>query len=390
MSNLARFVVIIWCFVVLILTQSYTASLTSLLTVQQLRPTLSDVKELLSNKENIGFPKGSFVLGMLHGFIDFKPSQVKVYKSLEHLGELFANGEISAAFDEIPYLKLFIATHCSRYAMVGPIYKTDGFGFVSSPRILSLIFSFKNSYSAHKIYFCFDEYFQAFPRGSPLVSDVSRAILNVTEGDKMKKIEKAWFVSDAVCLDSSPIVSSESLGLNSFWGLFLIVGVTSLSALAIFVATFLYQHRQILVSFDSESSVWQRIGVMLGIFNEKDLSSHTFRKSNEMQTVSTNHTVVDAVHGSPITNFPPSPSSYTNQTDFHFTSFEDPGTPSVAQNSQGSPENGSPNTIFSPTPPSYLYETESIFTLHEDPGAPSSSPNDQRSLETITLERADC
>ncbi|KAM1527098.1 hypothetical protein ACFX1Z_016643 [Malus domestica] len=33
-SNLARFVVIIWCFVVLILTQSYAASLTSFLTVQ--------------------------------------------------------------------------------------------------------------------------------------------------------------------------------------------------------------------------------------------------------------------------------------------------------------------------------------------------------------------
>ncbi|MBA0848200.1 hypothetical protein Goshw_029625, partial [Gossypium schwendimanii] len=38
-SNLGRFVVIIWCFVVLVLTQSYTASLTSLLTVEQLQPT---------------------------------------------------------------------------------------------------------------------------------------------------------------------------------------------------------------------------------------------------------------------------------------------------------------------------------------------------------------
>ncbi|KAK7828665.1 glutamate receptor 2.7 [Quercus suber] len=39
LSNLARIVVIIWVFVVLILTQSYTASLTSLLTIQQLQPT---------------------------------------------------------------------------------------------------------------------------------------------------------------------------------------------------------------------------------------------------------------------------------------------------------------------------------------------------------------
>ncbi|KAJ4831370.1 hypothetical protein Tsubulata_021667 [Turnera subulata] len=40
-SNLGRTVVIIWFFVVLILTQSYTASLTSLLTVQNLQPTVT-------------------------------------------------------------------------------------------------------------------------------------------------------------------------------------------------------------------------------------------------------------------------------------------------------------------------------------------------------------
>lgn len=202
----------------------------------------------------------------------------------------------------------------------------------------------------------------------------------------MKKIENAWFVSDTTCIDPSAIVSSVSLGLNSFWGLFLIAGVTSLSALAIFVATFLYQHRRILVSFNSEISVWQRIGLMLGTFDEKDLSSHTFKKTNELQ----NHTVIDAVNGSPNTNFAPSPSSYTNQTEFHFTSYEDPGTPSAAFNSQRSPANDTPNTVFAPTPSSHLYKTEIIFPFHENPGTPSSSLNDQRSLELTTLERVDC
>jgi hypothetical protein len=45
-SNLSRFVVIIWVFVVLILTSSYTASLTSMLTVQKLQPAVTDVREL--------------------------------------------------------------------------------------------------------------------------------------------------------------------------------------------------------------------------------------------------------------------------------------------------------------------------------------------------------
>ena len=45
-SNLSRVVVIIWCFVVLILTQSCTVSLTSLLTVQKLQPKITDVNKL--------------------------------------------------------------------------------------------------------------------------------------------------------------------------------------------------------------------------------------------------------------------------------------------------------------------------------------------------------
>ncbi|PON73154.1 Ionotropic glutamate receptor [Parasponia andersonii] len=294
-SNLARFVVTIWCFVVLILTQSYTASLTSLLTVEQLRPTLTDVNELIKTGMKVGFPKGSFVLGMLKEFLPFKRSQIKEYNSLENLGELLENGEIVAAFDEIPYMKLFIAKHCSNYTMVGPTYKTDGFGFV-------------------------------FPRGSPLVGDVSRAILNVTEGDKMKQIENAWFVSDTICPDSSSVVSTAStLGLNSFWGLFLIAGIASLLALTIFLAKFLYEQRQILLRLDSENeaSVWRRIKVVLRLFDEKDLSSHTFKKSN-CRTSDHGVEITAVDHGSP------SPSSYSNQTEFNFYLHEDqPGTSST-------------------------------------------------------------
>ena len=57
-SNLGRFVVIVWCFVVLILTQSYTASLTSMLTVQQIQPT--DLSELLKKNEKVACQDGSF------------------------------------------------------------------------------------------------------------------------------------------------------------------------------------------------------------------------------------------------------------------------------------------------------------------------------------------
>ncbi|PRQ27945.1 putative ionotropic glutamate receptor [Rosa chinensis] len=73
-SNLARFVVITWCFVVLILTESYTASFSSILTVQQLQKNISDVNQLLKNGDTVGYQTASFVYGILRqlGFQDEK------------------------------------------------------------------------------------------------------------------------------------------------------------------------------------------------------------------------------------------------------------------------------------------------------------------------------
>lgn len=43
-----------------------------------------------------------------------------------------AYGGVTAIFDEIPYIKLFLSNYCAEeYAMVGPIYDSNGFGFVS-------------------------------------------------------------------------------------------------------------------------------------------------------------------------------------------------------------------------------------------------------------------
>lgn len=133
-SNTARFVVIIWVFVVLILTQSYTASLTSLLTVEQLQPTVNDFNQLLkSGGDKVGYLESSFVYPLLResGFPD---SRIVAYKSAEECDSLLskgsANGGISAAIDESPYMKLFLAQYCSKYATIGPIFKTAGFGFV--------------------------------------------------------------------------------------------------------------------------------------------------------------------------------------------------------------------------------------------------------------------
>ena len=127
--------VIIWVFVVLILTQSYTASLTSFLTVQQLQQTVTDVNQLIKNGEYMGYQEGSYVLVILEE-INFDPTKLRTYRSVEECDELLskgsANGGIAAAFDDIPCMKVLLSQYCSKYTMVQSIYKTDGLGFVSS------------------------------------------------------------------------------------------------------------------------------------------------------------------------------------------------------------------------------------------------------------------
>ncbi|XP_028789478.1 glutamate receptor 2.8-like [Neltuma alba] len=53
-NNWSRFVLILWVFVVLIITQSYTASLASMLTVQRLQPKFIDVNEIRKNNYCVG------------------------------------------------------------------------------------------------------------------------------------------------------------------------------------------------------------------------------------------------------------------------------------------------------------------------------------------------
>lgn len=240
-SNLARFVVIIWCFVVLILTQSYTASLASMLTMQQLEPTVTRMQDLIRKDDNVGYAKGSFLLGFLKQ-MKFDESRLKEYDTLDDLDVLFtmdkAHGGIAAVFGEVPDMKLFLSKYCSKYAMVSPTIKTDGFGF-------------------------------AFPIGSPLVPDISRAVLNLTEGDKIVGIENEWLGQQTSCPEQTTVVSSQSLGLNSFWGLFLIVGIASFTALIIYGAMFIYEHRLLLSKLHAKD-LWNKITIC-------------FRKREEVQ-----------------------------------------------------------------------------------------------------------
>ncbi|KAL7159597.1 hypothetical protein ABFS83_01G038600 [Erythranthe nasuta] len=206
-TNAARIVVIAWLLAVFILTQGYASSLTSMLTAQQL--IVNDVNELIRNKDYVGYSNTSFVYGFLKNLFD--ESQLRPFNSAEEMDELLskgsANGGIAAAFHEIPYIKLFLGKYCSKYMMVGPTYKAAGFGFV-------------------------------FPIDSPLVPDVSREILNVTEVQKMVDIEKKWLGDESKCPDTD----TKSIGLSSFRVVFIIVGTVGLAAI-IYYMIYMITHR---------------------------------------------------------------------------------------------------------------------------------------------------
>lgn len=95
----------------------------------------------------------------------------------------------------------------------------------------------------------------------------------------MKEIHKAWFGSQTNCPDPNTKASSGSLNVKSFWGLFLIAGVSSSIALFMFSINFCYEHGHILTDINPETSIWKRIVTMARRFDQKDDSSHNFRKT---------------------------------------------------------------------------------------------------------------
>ncbi|KAL6846532.1 hypothetical protein ACP4OV_023980 [Aristida adscensionis] len=213
---LSRIVLIVWVCFLLVVTSSYTASLSSILTVEQLQPTVADVYELLRKGECVGYHRGSYIKGVLEE-LGFDRSKIKPYNTPDDFHNALSRGSnyggIAALVHEVPYIKLFLAKHCKEYTMVGPIYKSAGFGY-------------------------------AFVKRNPLIGDFSRAILNITGGDAMIRIEKEWTAEQNNCQNVGTVTGSGSLTLANFRGLFILTGVASTSSLLIALIIYFYKKKQ--------------------------------------------------------------------------------------------------------------------------------------------------
>ncbi|XP_078150464.1 glutamate receptor 2.8-like [Carex rostrata] len=278
-SNLSRFVIIVWVFVVLILQASYTASLTSMLTVQRLTPTYSDINDLVNSKEKIGYLADSFTKDfLLRMRVD--ESRLLALKSPDSYEEAMSNHSIAAIVDETPYLQVFLNKYCDNYTMVNLPNKTSGFGFV-------------------------------FPKGSSLVTDLSRVILNLTEGDTSTRLNEKWFGEPLSCPNQDSLYS-QSLDIVSFWGLFLITGVTSVLCCLIQLAMFVMQNSHHIRHITSINSFRSSLRTVARIYDEKDLSSHTFRKTQPSSPYNFNPGTPMSIsnHGGPFSSERMSPDTY--------------------------------------------------------------------------------
>ncbi|KAL5205638.1 hypothetical protein ABZP36_033847 [Zizania latifolia] len=247
-NNLSRFAVVVWCFVVLILQSSYTASLTSMLTVPQLEPVIGDYAELWRGTAKVGIMNNSFMRDTMTR-TGFPRSRLVPYKAAPSFHEALINGTIGAVVDETPYLRIFLKSYCNSFSMTGKTNKTGGFGF-------------------------------AFPKGSPYVADLSRAILALTESEEMNLIERKWFGDNDGCeaTQAGGPFTSDSLSFGSFWGLFLITGATSLLCCAIHLITFVSTNRRAIREIlSSHPSLRGMVRMFARLYDDKDLSAHTFR-----------------------------------------------------------------------------------------------------------------
>uniref|UniRef100_A0A0A9BIG3 Ionotropic glutamate receptor C-terminal domain-containing protein n=1 Tax=Arundo donax TaxID=35708 RepID=A0A0A9BIG3_ARUDO len=301
-NNLSRIAVVVWLFVVLILQQSYTASLSSILTVEQLQPTVTNLDEVIRKGANVGYLNDSFLPGLLKR-LRINESKMIAFNSPVEYNDALSTGKVAVIVDEIPYLKVFLSKYCHNYTMVGPTYKFDGFGY-------------------------------AFPRGSPLTPEISRQILQFASSDKMAKLENLLY-GDTACPDKDDSQTSSSLTLHSFHGLFIITGASSLLALILHVGITIYNHRHDLISGSSQRSWHEWFALVSKIFHEAD-GSNTPDKDEPVMT-NVDRTIE-------------SPCSISNHIIGNFDSDTDMGS---QLEGEGTP--GRELSVQGPDPPSFAY-----------------------------------
>ena len=118
----------------LIITSSYTANLTSILTVQQLSPTIQGISSLQTSDVPVGYQTGSFAQDYLIS-INIQKERLKPLPTMADYANALRlgpdRGGVAAVVDELPYIQIFLGMHCG-FTIAGQEFTKGGWGFVSN------------------------------------------------------------------------------------------------------------------------------------------------------------------------------------------------------------------------------------------------------------------
>ncbi|KAJ8764125.1 hypothetical protein K2173_005031 [Erythroxylum novogranatense] len=259
-STLGRLVLVLWLFIVLILNSSYTASLTSILTVEQLSSPIKGIESLVSSKDPIGYQRGSFAESYLVDNYKIDRSRLIPLNSEQDYAKALKDGPkkggVTAVVDQRAYMDLFLSKQCE-FSIIGQEFTKIGWGF-------------------------------AFPRESQLASDLSTAILKLSENGELQRINDKWLLR-STCRSEGAKEEENRLELKSFWGLFLICGIACLFALLLYIIRIVqqfYKYSSVDPESLSRSSGSERIQSFLLFVGEKEEEAKIRSKRRRMDRLS--------------------------------------------------------------------------------------------------------
>ncbi|KAJ9690588.1 hypothetical protein PVL29_012972 [Vitis rotundifolia] len=215
-----------------------------MLTVRRLDSNVTDIEWLKATRSVVGCDGDSFVREYSENVFNFEGALIKNISNQNQYHGEFQSGNISAAVLDLPYAKIFTSQFCKNYTAGQPLNRFGGLGF-------------------------------AFQKGSPLATDVSEAILTISESRILKELEDRCFSRSAEC----SATENDELSLGNFWALYLLCGATSILCFLLFFLLLLIDFNRHQPS-GSDESVWMKTLQLVHFFHNGQTEIPNERLSN--------------------------------------------------------------------------------------------------------------
>ncbi|KAE8707056.1 putative Glutamate receptor 2 plant [Hibiscus syriacus] len=207
-NNLTYFVLAPWFILILVVSSTYTASFTSMITSSETKSSsFVDIENLKKTNAIVGCDmEDSIMVHYLVEAVGFQRKNIKhiASSSIDDYAKALSSGNIKAAFIWAPYLGVFQAKYCKGFKAWGPKCDLRGSSII-------------------------------FPRGSPFVPDMAEAMLRLRVSGKFDQMKKEMLSFSRCSSSTIGGTIKRGIGPGPFSGLFILSGSTSVIAMVITV-----------------------------------------------------------------------------------------------------------------------------------------------------------